>query len=101
MDETKRCRSCLKYKDARLDFYMCAGVYRTECKACSIKRNTRHQQKTKSWQNKYQDEEARREYMKKYRQKNADRFAKYREDFRDRHPEYYREYRQKKKELDD
>jgi len=94
----KRCSKCFKTKDGEKDFYLCSGRYRGECKACTIKRNVRYQKKNRSWKFRYQDDEARREYMREYYSKNKERYARYRAEFRARYPEYYKEYFRKRKE---
>lgn len=88
----KTCTRCHEEKDREQDFYLCAGKWRGECKACTIKRNVRYQRKVKAWKHRYVDDETRRLYMREYYEKNKDKFAQYRKEFRDRYPEYYKEY---------
>lgn len=93
----KVCKRCNIAKEEQA-FYFTAGKPRSECKACTIKRNVRYQKKVRSWKFRDTDQEARRSYMRTYYENNKDKFAKYREDFRSRHPEYYKEYFRKRKE---
>jgi len=80
-----------------MDFYMCQGKYRSECKACTIKKNVKHQKKTKAWKHRYLDNEEKRSYMVEYYAKNKDKFAEYRRKFKERYPNYYKEYNQRRK----
>lgn len=94
----KKCTACNKYKDIE-DFYLCAGKYRSQCKACTILYN-RNRQKTKNinWKDRYSDDETRRAYMREYYSKNAEKFAIYRQTFRDKHPGYANDYYNNNKE---
>ncbi len=93
----KICARCNQPKEEEL-FYLSAGKRRSECKNCTIRRNVRYQKKIQAWKNREPDKDARRIYMRKYYENNAQKFAKYRADFRLRHPEYYKEYFRKRKE---
>lgn len=97
MSTLKICCKCEKAKKVE-DFYQFKGDYRTECKACTIKRNVIYQRKMKVWKYRDNDNEARKVYCRKYYQKNKEKFAKYRADFIKRHPEYYKKYFRKQKE---
>ncbi len=92
MSNIKICSCCYEPKLSLKDFYLCSGKWRSECKACTIRRNSRYQRLNESWKTRFPDDESRREYMRTYYKNNKDRFAKYREDFRLRYPDYYREY---------
>jgi hypothetical protein len=96
--DLKICSKCHKAKDPSLDFYMCAGRWRSECKQCTIKRNIKYQKKTKAWKHRYGNDEDRKQYMREYYNRNKEKFAQYRSDFRDKHPEYYKEYFRTRKE---
>ena len=98
MDQTKNCSKCRKQKILHLDFYMCKGRYRSECKACTIKRNVAHQKEKRTWLDREVDEEARKAYMREYYAENKGKFAEYRKVFRMKYPEYYKEYFRKRKE---
>lgn len=98
MKKLKICAKCHEAKDTGTCFYCYKGVYRSECKKCSIKRNGRHQFKNKTWKEREVDREARRVYMRAYYQKNKAKFAEYREEFREKYPDYYKQYFRKKKE---
>ncbi len=93
----KTCAKCCQTKEEE-SFYLSAGKRRSECKICTIRRNVRYQRKVKAWKNRETDQEARRNYMRKYYEDNKEKFAKYRSDFRLRHPEYYKKYYRKRKE---
>jgi len=98
MSDLKICSKCHQTKETDRDFYLCSGSRRSECKACTIKRNVRYQRKVKSWKNRYEDNEARRTYMREYYDKNRDKFSQYRAEFRERYPDYYKEYFRDRKE---
>lgn len=101
MDDYKICSKCHQAKIAIMDFYMCAGRWRSECKACTIKRNVRYQRKVKAWKYRYVDDDTRRLYMREYYNQNKEKFAKYRSEFRIRYPEYYKQYFRKRKEREE
>lgn len=98
MSDLKICSKCHQAKEAMRDFYLCSGRWRSECKACTIKRNVRYQKKTKAWKYRYVDDDTRRLYMREYYEKNKDKFAQYRAEFKERYPEYYKEYFRARKE---
>lgn len=98
MNDLKICSKCHQEKEAKIDYYLCAGKWRSECKRCTIKRNVLYQNEIKSWKYRYENDEARRTYMREYYAKNKEKFAKYRDEFRLRHPEYYKEYFRTRKE---
>lgn len=100
MSEYKICSKCHEAKEATTDFYLCSGKWRSECKACTIKRNVRYQRKTQAWKYRYVDDDERRHYMREYYANNKEKFAKYRADFKDRYPEYYKEYFRNRKDKD-
>lgn len=93
----KICSKCRQAKDAYLDYYMNQGVMRSECKACTIRRNVRRQKQLQPWKHRFVDEESRKEYAKEYYAKNRERFAQYRSEFRKKNPEYYKMYARNKK----
>ncbi len=92
MDDLKICSKCHQAKIAKMDFYLCAGRWRSECKMCTIKRNVRYQKKVKAWKHRYVDDDTRKLYMRDYYEKHKTKFAQYRAEFRLRYPEYYKEY---------
>lgn len=98
MSDLKICSQCHQAKEPMMDFYLCSGRWRSECKMCTIKRNVRYQRKVKAWKHRYVDDDTRRQYMRDYYDKNKEKFARYREEFRSRNPEYYKEYFRKRKE---
>lgn len=91
-EDLKICSKCHVAKEKVTDFYMCSGSYRSECKACTIKRNVKYQSKMQSWKYKFGDDESRREYMRDYYAKNPAKYAEYREKFRENHPGYHKKY---------
>jgi hypothetical protein len=94
MSNIKICSQCSVSKSL-VDFYFCAGQRRSECKACTIKRNVKYQQRVKAWNYRY-DNEARKSYMREYYKKNKAKYSKYRKEFRERYPEYYKDYFKKR-----
>ena len=98
MTEFKRCTKCLKSKNLMNDYYLCSGKYRSECRACTIKRNVLYQCKTKAWKHRYVDDDTRRLYMRNYYSNNKNKFKLYRIKFKESHPEYYKKYFQLKKQ---
>lgn len=98
MRDFKICSQCHQAKESVTDFYLCAGRWRSECKACTIKRNVRYQKRVKAWKHRYVDDDSRRLYMRDYYNKNKERFAKYRSEFKNRYPDYYKDYFRKRKE---
>ena len=101
MSELKVCKHCHEAKEPIKDFYLCSGRWRSECKACTIKKNVSYQKRVKAWRYRYADTETRKTYMRKYYEKNKNKFAKYRTDFKQRHPGYYQDYFRSRKEKDD
>jgi hypothetical protein len=97
MSDTKKCSKCHKSKIIHMDFYMCQGSYRSECKMCTIKKNVAHQKKTKSWRHRFVDSDEKRLYSVDYYAKNKDKFAEYRRKFKERYPNYHKEYNQRRK----
>ena len=97
-EEEKICTICEEKKSKLRDFYICKGYVRSECKACTIKRNSAYGKKNKTWQNRSVDREATREYMQEYYAKNRYKFAEYRQKFKEKHPNYYQDYKTKKQE---
>ncbi len=98
MDEyLKKCTKCCEDKEIN-DFYMCAGKYRSECKRCTIKRNSKYQIKNQTWKHRFEDEDARKAYMQKYYSKNREKFAMYRAEFKARNPDYYKNYTKRRKQ---
>ena len=96
-DEEKTCSRCFCKKILHMDFYMCQGVYRSECKKCTIKKNVAYQKRVGRWKERFIDEDDRKAYMKKYYEANKEKFAAYREAFRNKNPEYYKLYARNKK----
>jgi len=96
MTELKICSrcNCAKTEDC---FYLCLGKIRSECKACTIRKNVKYQRQTKAWMHRFVDNDGQRSYMVDYYSKNKERFAAYRRKFREKYPEYYKEYARKRK----
>ena len=97
MTDLKICTKCNIAKEPLLDFYICSGKLRSECKMCSIKRNISYQKKVRFWKFRFVNDDARRIYMRSYYSKNKEKFAKYREDFREKYPGYHRDYSRNRK----
>jgi hypothetical protein len=76
---------------------MCQGKRRSECKACTIKKNVRYQNEVQAWKHRFVDNDEQRSYMIEYYAKNKAKFAEYRRKFRERNPGYYKEYSRKRK----
>jgi len=98
MSDLKICSKCHQAKIMDKDFYLCSGRWRSECKACTIRRNVRYQRRIKSWKHRYLNDDTRRLYMREYYEKNKEKFVAYRAEFRLKYPEYYKEYFRKRKE---
>jgi hypothetical protein len=92
MDEQKRCSCCGKWKILSADFYCSKGVFRAECKVCTIRRNTKYQKVNKSWLGRSLNKEERKRYMRDYYMKNVKNYKEYREKFVRNNPDYYRKY---------
>lgn len=98
MTEYKKCSQCRESKEVSQEFYQCAGLYRSECKKCTIKKNVRYQKKNQVWKYRLVDDDFKKLYMREYYAKNKERFADYRSKFKEKYPEYYKKYYRKKKE---
>lgn len=96
MSEAKKCSICKTSKPLG-DFYLCQGKVRSECKACTSKKNVKHQRKTKVWKRRYVDSDEQKSYMVDYYAKHRERFAEYRRLFKERHPGYYKDYARRRK----
>ena len=94
----KICKICNVRKIKEDDFYCSKGSYRGECKACTIKKNVKYQQKNKTWQNRFVDDDCQRSYIVDYYSKNKDKFAEYAKKFREKNPEYHKLYARRKKD---
>lgn len=97
MTDTKKCSHCRRMIVLQ-DFYMNAGKYRSECKFCTINRNVRYQKRVKAWRNRDLDQDSRRLYMRKYYEKNKDKYTEYRAKFKAKYPEYYKNYARRRKQ---
>lgn len=95
--ELKICSRCNEVKTAENDFYMCQGKRRSECKACTIKKNVRYQRKVEAWKHRYIDNDEQRVYMLEYYANNKEKFVEYRKRFKEKYPDYYKLYARKKK----
>lgn len=91
-EDTKKCSRCQKTKIQHLDFYMCQGKYRSECKTCTIKKNSKYQKEKRSWLLRDLDDTKTKDYMREYRKKNKEKFKTYRESFLKKNPGYTRDY---------
>lgn len=98
VDDLKICSKCNCAKISQTDFYMCQGRWRSECKACTIRKNVRYQKRVKAWKYRFVDNDEKCSYMVDYYAKNKDKFAEYRRKFKERNPDYYREYSRKRKD---
>ena len=97
MDQIKICSKCNQAKEPFHDFYFCKGKMRSECKACTVKRNVRYQRKVQSWRFRFVDNDSQRSYMVEYYRKNKEKFAEYRRKFKEKYPEYYKMYARERK----
>ena len=93
--EIKICSKCGIEKELPGDFYMCSGIYRSECKKCTIRVNGRYQSDKKIWLNRGEEH---KEYMRKYRAENKEKFAAYRRAHKERDPDYWKKYFKKRRE---
>lgn len=102
MAEYKTCSKCFLTKEIG-DFYLCAGKFRSECKNCTILRNTKYQKRAKAWKSRDVDDDVRRMYMREYYAQHREKFAEYRARFKQKYPDYYKLYfrNRKKKRLGD
>lgn len=91
MIEYKTCSQCNMAKEIK-DFYLCSGKYRSECKKCTVEKNTRYQRSVRAYKSVTVEGERRRLYMRQYYNNNKEKFASYRSKFRSIYPDYYREY---------
>lgn len=96
-DDLRVCRKCKCAKIAHLDFYCWKGVYRGECKACTIRKNVLYQQRVQAWKHRFVDDNQQRSYMADYYSKNKQKFAEYRRKFKEKYPDYSKEYFRKRK----
>jgi len=96
-NDLKICSKCNCAKISHMDFYMCQGKWRSECKACTIRKNVRYQKRTKAWMHRFVDNDEQRSYMVDYYAKNKEKFAEYRRKFKEKYPDYYKEYSRKRK----
>lgn len=97
----KGCTICKSVKPLT-EFYRCLNgargyVFKSECKECTIQRNSSsekksHYTKKRSGDPKYQ------EYQREYYRKNIEKFRKYRNEFKLRHPEYHKHRYAKRQE---
>jgi len=94
-DQMKTCSRCHESKIIHMDFYMCQGIYRSECKRCTIKKNTSYQKRTQPWKYRVVDED-KKQYRKEYYAANKEKFAAYRTTFNEKNPEYHKLYARKK-----
>jgi hypothetical protein len=97
VDDLKICSKCNCAKIASTDFYVCQGKWRSECKACTIRKNVRYQKRVKAWKHRFVDNDEQRSYMVEYYAKNKEKFAEYRRKFKEKYPDYYKEYARKQK----
>lgn len=97
METIKICSKCNQAKDSLTAFYSCKGKMRSECKACTVKRNVRYQRKVKAWKFRYVDNDVQRSYMVQYYRQNKEKFAEYRKKFKEKYPDYYRDYARDRK----
>jgi hypothetical protein len=95
--DRKHCTKCKKLKIIHMDFYMCDGIYRSECKVCTIRRNVKYQSSIRAWKNRFVDSADQKSYMVEYYSRNKDKFAEYRKRFKEKHPDYYKDYAKKRK----
>lgn len=94
----KTCKSCAQEKNLETDFYICQGSARSDCKACTIKKNVAYQKQRKAWMHRFVDSEQQKSYMVDYYARNKEKFAEYRRKFRERYPGYHKEYARKRKD---
>lgn len=97
MDRLKVCTRCHQSKNLLKDFYSSKGKIRSECKKCTISRNSRYQSKMKSWRFRFVDNDVKRSYMSEYYRKNKEKFAQYQDNFRKKNPDYFKNYARERK----
>lgn len=91
MSDSKICRKCRR--DILIeDYYFVNGKPRSECKQCTITRNSTYQKKVKAWRNREVDPDARRLYMRNYYLANKEKYVQHRTNFKAKHPDYYKNY---------
>ncbi len=88
----KKCSLCDELKIKENDFYCSGGIFRAECKRCTIKKNIATSKIKQPWKTRFASEEERKVYAKAYYAKNRDQFKIYRDEFKRKNPEYYKEY---------
>lgn len=98
-EDQKSCSRCKVKKYLISEFYVYQGKWRSECKACTIKKNVDYQKKTKAWKHRFVDREGRRSYMVEYYARNREKFAEYRKKLKKKYPKYYRDYARRKKTI--
>jgi len=81
-----------------MDFYMCQGKWRSECKRCTITKNVKYQKSSEAWKHRYVDNDEKRSYMLEYYAKNKEKFAEYRRKFKEKYPDYYKNYARRKRD---
>ena len=96
-DDVKVCSKCFEAKIAFLDFYMCQGKFRSECKRCTIKKNVKYQRTVQAWKYRFVDNDERKSYMVEYYARNKEKFAAYRKKFKEKHPGYHKLYARARK----
>lgn len=96
MHDLKTCTRCHEEKQKESHFYKCNGKFRSECKACTIQRNTEYQQTSETWQQRHRASVSRRIYMRNYYATNKEKYTQYRKEFKLRNPDYYKKYFQKR-----
>ena len=91
-ESLKICSKCNCAKNTETDFYVCKGTRRSECKACTIRINVRHQKRNRSWEGRSVQDDEKRAYMAKYYAEHKEKYAEYRRRFKEKHPDYHKEY---------
>src|ERR1044071_3837130 len=95
MHDLKTCTQCQVEKEKEAHFYKCNGKFRSECKVCTIKRNSEYQKTSKTWRAKHRSSVSRRNYMRAYYATNKEKYSRYRKEFKTRNPDYYKKYFQR------
>lgn len=99
MTEGKSCTVCGEYKELSF-FYLCGETYRSDCKVCTIRRNTEYSKRTVK-QKSPESQKAKRAYYRLYYAKNKMKFYAYRKKFLEKNPGYNQQYYQRNKWLNE
>ncbi len=94
MTKKRECSFCFKSK-LLSEFYVCSGVVRPECKACTKEKRRIYVEKMRQVDENYPNCPKLADYRRKYYNDNKEKFAKYRAEFNARNPKYFDKYKGK------